>query len=392
MKIKSSHHQSWVDSWHVNPSANKDYDLIDGLRGIAILLVLVGHQFYLNPNAGPWEQFFMVLIDPGLGVTIFFALSGFLISLPFWKIKNKAVKDAAVPAGYGWRRFWKIYPPLALSIILLTPVYTLFPHEISFGSTAIKWLAGWPLILPVSGELNPVMWSLAVEVQFYLTLPLAFWCLKKVPASRCLWLLPALFLLLPNLSRWMFWHGVGFTIHPQVNVHYPACLDAFALGILVAGLESQRRLKKNWVWLGDLGFVLLALILILTAWVKLHPADLITWEIIGYMRLGMAALLLLYIANPQAPRSRLLCHPLLRWFGLISYELYLFHQPFLVWYHNLIGFAHGSILKFVTSAAIPSALGLLIAVLVYRYFSLPILKSGRKRVAASLATRKNLPA
>jgi peptidoglycan/LPS O-acetylase OafA/YrhL len=89
VKTETSHLPSWVDRWHVNPSANKDYDLIDGLRGIAILMVLIGHQFYRNPAAGPWKQFFMVLINPGFGVIIFFALSGFLISLPFWKLKNK---------------------------------------------------------------------------------------------------------------------------------------------------------------------------------------------------------------------------------------------------------------------------------------------------------------
>jgi len=380
-----------VDNWHVNPSANKDYDLIDGLRGIAILLVVVGHQFYVNPAAGPWKHFFVVLIEPNFGVTIFFALSGFLISLPFWKIKNRAVAGAVVPAGYGWRRFWKIYPPLALSIILLTPIYALFPHETPLASTAVKWLVGWPLVLPVPGELNPVMWSLAVEVQFYLTLPLVFWCFKKVPASRCLWLLPALFLLVPNLTRWLFWHGVGFTTNPVVSVHYPACLDAFALGLLVAGLESQRRLKKDWFWLGDLGFILLVLMFVLTAWFKLHQADTVTLEIIGYLKLIMAALLLFYIANPQASRSRFLCHPLLRWFGLISYELYLFHQPFLVWCRVVVGFAHGSLIKFMLSAAIPTAMGFLLAVIVYRYFSLPILKSGRQRVAASVATHRNLP-
>jgi peptidoglycan/LPS O-acetylase OafA/YrhL len=44
---------SWLDAWHVNPSANRDYDFIDGLRGIAILMVVCCHGIYVNPNAGP---------------------------------------------------------------------------------------------------------------------------------------------------------------------------------------------------------------------------------------------------------------------------------------------------------------------------------------------------
>src|SRR5450631_2192479 len=111
--------KKWLDVWHVNPSANKDFDLIDGLRGIAILMVLACHLIYVNPDSGPLAQFIVGVFSAGsYGVMVFFTLSGFLIAWPFWKRKVKGA-DTVLPPGYGWRRFWKIYPPLALSLVLL---------------------------------------------------------------------------------------------------------------------------------------------------------------------------------------------------------------------------------------------------------------------------------
>src|SRR6185437_3653603 len=162
-----SHTPSWLVKWHVNPSLNREYDFIDGLRGIAILMVIAGHHFYINPTSGTVEHFFGGMISTGgYGVTLFFALSGFLIAWPFWKRKvNHA--EHAVPSGYGSRRFWKIYPPLALSIIVLVPIYIFRAHDWSYFAPAVKWLSGIAFFIPVDGKLNPVMWSLVVEVQFY---------------------------------------------------------------------------------------------------------------------------------------------------------------------------------------------------------------------------------
>jgi len=141
---------------------------MDGLRGIAILMVVAGHYLYVNPRSGPALQFLGNLTGTlgGSGVSLFFTISGFLIAWPFWKRKaNKA--PVAVPPGYGWRRFWKIYPPLALSVILLTPCWILWHGEWAlYLKTAAQWLTGLAFVVPVTGKFNPVMWSLVVEVHF----------------------------------------------------------------------------------------------------------------------------------------------------------------------------------------------------------------------------------
>src|SRR5256885_17191104 len=90
----------WLNAWHVNPVANREYDFIDGLRGIAILMVIAGHLIYFNPKSGAFIHYASAVFGVGgVGVTLFFALSGFLISWPFWKLKARGAKQV-FPAGF----------------------------------------------------------------------------------------------------------------------------------------------------------------------------------------------------------------------------------------------------------------------------------------------------
>src|ERR1044072_9709124 len=74
----------WLDAWHVAPSTNRDYDFIDGLRGVAILMVAASHHFYINPNSGVlMHSVGRVIGSVGHAVFLFYARSGFLISCAF---------------------------------------------------------------------------------------------------------------------------------------------------------------------------------------------------------------------------------------------------------------------------------------------------------------------
>jgi peptidoglycan/LPS O-acetylase OafA/YrhL len=367
----------WLDVWHVNPSVNRDYDFIDGLRGIAILMVLAGHHFYVNPQSGQVVQFIGGLATAGgHGVSLFFALSGFLISWPFWKRKF-ARSASVVPPGYGWRRFWKIYPPLALSVIVFTPVYALINKDWSYFTVAAQWLVGLPFLLPVSGELNPVTWTLVIEVQFYVVLALVFLCLKKISPRVCLWIIPLLFFLIPFGYRVIT--GLSATFHPDINTHFPSALDVFCLGILVAGLENAGIMQKNWARLGIIGLVLWPLALLTLGWVHTHPADtnFVTMEAIGWMEKIASGCLLCYVASPQHPVAQWLCAPWLRWCGIVSYEWYLFHQPISLWARTFFGPAGGAPFKYVAIVGGSFLTSLILTALIYRFFSLPILKYGR---------------
>ncbi|MEI6376067.1 MAG: acyltransferase [bacterium] len=376
---QSSSTRNWLDAWHVNPSSNIDYLFIDGLRGIAVLLVVVGcHLIYVNPEGGQFTRFAGGLFNAGgVGVPIFFCISGFVISLPFWKYKIDE-KPSFLLSAYFWRRFWKIYPPLLVSIVLFTPIYIFRSGDWSYIKPAIEWLSGVAFFLPVNGKLNPVVWSLAVEVQFYIVIPFIFILLKQVSTRACLWLIAGTFLILPNLFRWYVYGGHGPAFHPMINTHFPAGLDAFALGILLAGMERLKITPKSFSRLGVLGFVLILLVMISKGFGTIHPYSQSVDEIERWVVMLGAGCLLCFAANPNGMIARMLCGNKLRWFGLISYELYLLHQPIFLWARNYFGPSQGSILKYTTLLLSSFILSVLLSACVYKYLSLPILIKTRK--------------
>jgi len=367
----------WLDAWHVNPSANRDYDFIDGLRGVAILMVLCCHHLYINQHSGQAIQFLGQLSGTcGHGVELFFTLSGFLISWPFWKRKFGR-SERVVPPGYAQRRFWKIYPPLALSVILLTPVYIAAKHDWSYLPVAAHWLLCTPFIFPVSGKLNPVMWTLVVEVQFYTVLPLVFVALKRISPRASLWTVTLLFLVVPSVFRALT--GLSASFDPCIDAHFPSAVDSFALGILVAGLDSQGSLKQGWARLGAAGVILWPMALLLLAWMRTYPeyhsSALRTAEF--WMEKIGSGCLLCYVANPRLRIARLLCAPWLRWCGIVSYEWYLFHQPIALWTRIFFGGSGGNAARYALVVGGPLLFSGILTALVYRFYSLPILKYGR---------------
>jgi peptidoglycan/LPS O-acetylase OafA/YrhL len=373
----------WLEPWHVDPSANRNYDFIDGLRGLAILMVLACHSVYAKPPDGLTGRFVLNFAGTlGNGVGLFFTLSGFLISWPFWKRKvNRA--ESLIPPGYGWRRFWKIYPPLALSVLLLTPCYILWLGDAAgFIHTGIRWLTGLAFLLPVSGKFNPVMWSLVVEIHFYLILPLLFLLTKPLPAKTCVWVISLFLFGVPVLIQTTT--GLAPTFTPEINDPFCTGLSSFCFGVAVAGIDHLKWWNKSWSTIGDAGWCVVLVGLGGRAWFLINPQShaaflehLFSWT----FTLGTGCLLC-YAADPQNPRARWLCAPWLRWCGIISYEWYLFHQPMIIWSRELFGPAHGDIIKYGFIIAVPLVVSAGFSGLVYRIFSLPILQYGRAKKSA----------
>jgi peptidoglycan/LPS O-acetylase OafA/YrhL len=154
----------------------KRYEHIDAVRAIAVMLVVIAH-------AGLGH-----LIPGGSGVTIFFAISGFIITTVLLKEWKKTGRFDI--GGFYIRRAVKLVPPLVVALIIPTLIYATLGGVINWNAFGgqILFYFNWvkldhPQVLPGS----PVVWSLSIEEQFYIVFA-ALW-LWLVRSSRTIpWL------------------------------------------------------------------------------------------------------------------------------------------------------------------------------------------------------------
>lgn len=179
---------------------------VDGLRFLAISSVLLYHTYtFYSVKSGItgsvhtiWSSIWMVLCKNGfVGVYLFFAISGFILGLPFAQcyIEKQSVISLK---SYFLRRLTRLEPPYVLSMLLFFALlvgvgkYTpgiLFPHLLS----SIFYLHN--LIYQAPSIINGVAWSLEIEVQFYLLAPL-FGLVFRIPSffeRSVIWIVSILF-------------------------------------------------------------------------------------------------------------------------------------------------------------------------------------------------------
>ena len=310
---------------------------IDGLRGLAALSVLVFHGWlYTMPvpdasqrsSAGDYA-----VHELRLGLVLFFVLSGFLLSRPWFAAALRGGRPPDV------RRY------LRARAARIAPAY----YAALIGSIGLLWgLAGTPgLRLPPAGELplffvfaqntspasvmklNPPMWSLAVEVSFYALLPALGWLATRMPARRrAQALVPLALLALGIVWNWTIaGRGLGLTFSKTLA----AMLPYFAFGMLAA-LLLHGRTPAAWprraMVAGGIALV------VADATVKaVVPASGIdptpVFSIIRDLPSGIGFALLV-AAAAAAPRGRVLGNRVLASVGVISYGIYLWHVPVLV--------------------------------------------------------------
>lgn len=145
----------------------------DTVRAWATLGVFAFHQFAFEPSLKEIDSAALRVLRGGyLGVPAFFVLSGFLLSMPFWKTRRAGGGMPSLGM-YARRRLTRIVPEYAVCVVIVT---------LLSGALASKWgyiqLAGCltftntllpPLYTP---KWNPPLWSISIEMGFYLLLPL----------------------------------------------------------------------------------------------------------------------------------------------------------------------------------------------------------------------------
>jgi len=307
---------------------------LDGLRGLAIILVLIEHFVRLQP-ATLLERFVCRGAAVGwVGVDLFFALSGFLIT----GILLEAKGGERFFRNFYLRRAFRIFP-LYYGCLLL--VFFGLPHLGVFGPDETRNLLhtqGWfwsylsNVMIARAGSLavSPMQhfWSLAVEEQFYLVWPLIVWLLPRRRLKAV-----CLSALLGSLAIRMTLRVLGAP-GAVLYVLTPTHLDPLAAGAWLA-LAAREPGGLDWVKARVPGALALGLLGIAAIMLTAHGpvVETLAMQSVGYPLLALtcAALLAGALTGPVgSPLGRLWRSKVLGFFGRFSYGLYVLHPLLLL--------------------------------------------------------------
>jgi peptidoglycan/LPS O-acetylase OafA/YrhL len=365
---------------------------LDGLRGIAITMVVLFHTFYFSPPASHHptglirstfvllERFFAI---GWTGVDLFFVLSGFLI--------GGILLDVHASPNYFktfyLRRFYRIIPVYYTWIgayILLTIILGRFLSGVRTAAVMILFLQNFGM--SYSSELARAWfvpaWSLAVEEQFYLVAPVVI----RLVSRRSLYaLLGAVFLIAPAIRIWIHYHvPQGKATLSLVYTLMPCRADALAIGILAA-LLWRSNIFREWLdgnryWLVALTGVFLLGMGALIAWTPSNDSLPMrsggySWIAVFYGLVVMSAL-----AQPTWPIGVIARTHWLGEIGRVSYCLYLIHDAVLIGADFLLKrlLPNATSWEHVITNAVAAVLSYLIARLSWIYFEHPLLRHGHE--------------
>lgn len=361
---------------------------LDGLRGLAVLLVILCH-YVGNANHLPLglgaRRFLSAFVVGWSGVDLFFVLSGFLIG----GILLDARDSPHYFRAFYMRRVFRILPvyyvwillfaavivgglwflpgrtPFTPRDLLRVPIELLFLQNMTYSLTPLQWI--W----------FSVTWSLAVEEQFYLIAPPL---IRFLSPRRLLVVLAATICLAPLLRFFVFRHlSEGYY---AAVFAMPCRADTLACGILLAVawrqpavralLEAHRSLMQR-LLLGLFFYVVVLL------WWLVHPINAVTVTV-GYTWLALFYSCLLLVALSQTGGW---IASAMRWsalgrLGTISYCVYLIHLTFNHLAHRVLLHAAPQVYDAAGVAVTLLALLLTLAVagLSWRFFEKPLIRRG----------------
>ncbi len=306
------------------------YQNLDGLRGIAAIMVVICHFFLMNSvehyiGSKAYGQFSKFGQH---GVSLFFVLSGFVITRIL--INNKS-EDNYFRQFY-WRRFLRIFPLYYLFLFLwywilplivhndILPLHKQIPFYFYFQN--FDWLTH------VSQEApgQPYhYWSLAVEEHFYLIWPLVIYI---TPAKHVSKVIIGMILLVIPIKILFLNHGIS------INKTTFTRFDQILLGALLAYLESNNQLFERSQFFKKLFKILLLVCLPLAVYVfankgRFHELK----EVVKYNLLGLiffAIIGLVILSKAKAGFNKFLESKVMQYLGTISYGIYVWHAAALL--------------------------------------------------------------
>jgi len=365
---------------------------VDGLRAVAVLLVLA---FHLAPDRVPGGF---------VGVDVFFVVSGFLITMGL--LREKA-RDGRPDLGRFWvRRARRLLPGLLVVVAVCAPVALLVGGDVRvhldrqvFG--AMTFSSNWVAIGADDSYFSALvpqifanLWSLAVEEQFYLVWPFVVVGVLALARSRRAGILVAGAAALASAAAMAVLHAPG---EDPTRVYYGTDTHVFGmmLGALLAfwyfgdvrtgrrapwpaavvpvghGARLVRSLKRRWP-----GVVAASCLVVIAAFSLRVPWDAPTTYRGGLLVLSVAAALLVTTMLHDSRVRRALEAPVLRWVGERSYGIYLWHWPVFVLLTQIFAkqYVEGSGVALVWVVTV--VVTFLLAGLSYRFVERPVVRDG----------------
>ncbi len=332
---------------------------VDGVRAVAVTAVVLFHLGFA------WI--------PGgfIGVDVFFVLSGYLISGLL--IAEVSRRDAVSLGRFYARRARRLLPAawLVIGFSVVVAKMTVTPIEYEnlrrHAVSAVLYFANWDWVTVDRGyfatdtDPSPLIhfWSLAVEEQFYLVWPalvvLCLWLAKRLEVSL-LRVLAVTFAAITATSI-----ALAVTLTPSVSAYYGTHTRAFELaagGLLAVGMEHRRRSRTpghralatgrphaRAVLMTIAGIAGIGYLCVTVTGSSSYP---------GWSAAEVTVASLLLIAGVDLADDTwaavVMGNPLFSWVGRLSYSIYLWHWPIIVFWKGDLGLAELAALIVVTSA------------------------------------------
>lgn len=370
---------------HFELGKQQNIAVLDGVRAIACLLVLIFHLNYLARETHIWvpiHDFGSIAGAFALagesGVTLFFVLSGFLLFMPFAKA---LIFQGTWPSTLRFylRRAFRIIPAYYVSLILIVifahPEYLQPDHWSRLGLFFVFFM-DYPSTYQ---QINGPYWTLAVEAQFYLLLPLLtfgmYWFVKggSVNSRRSKVALFLFGVIIWGVSS-RYW-GPYLYAHPDAISFIPSSvvnflltfiyggtgkyLEDFAVGMLAASVyiytqnptsddKLNNFLNRNSVAIFAIGSLIWVFMSLwhFNIWYygyALHIFNPLHDYYNQYNEIGNAigyGLIMLAVLYGSPLLKKTFEFPAIRWIGINSYSMYIWHAPLLIFFADFIVIPH----------------------------------------------------
>ena len=378
----------------------------DGLRALACLLVVWHHttQRFNPENSAGWIQSIHFFGMRGeVGVSLFFVLSGCLLSLPFW---NSFVNAEGLPSlsKYAINRTARIIPAYWFNLVFCTVVAIwLFDQDINWWRfiSGLLFINSYHYSSFFPAELNGPLWSIGLEVSCYLMLPIVLFAIIKTTKrisfaiiAMAVWIF-ALQLLNPviinnfmtddKLKGWQYGLTGGakqWLPYWNIGSFFTQFLCGSLAALMIIALRSRGTIKSRTF---DLSFIIFTITAIWLVAIRLVPGAPDGFTKQPYLAPFYAILMAgaIVSASFSSQIYKLLDNKFFSWIAKLSFSIYLWHM-FIIeviqrkFIENYVYYGLTDLFQWILISTIVLLASMLIAATSWRFLESPVLKIARK--------------